>query len=68
MANIRDFSKLRIGIDPGSSDYGKIKYFIYQQDGSKQWMECRDTLSNRLFISWMQIHDAPPARREASLS
>ncbi len=57
--DLRNFSKLRI-LD------GRIRYFLYQQDGTKQWMECRDTLSNRLLISWVQIHDAPPARREAS--
>lgn len=49
---LNDFSKLRI------SD-GKISYFIYQQDGTKQWMVCRDTPNNRLFVSWLQIHDSP---------
>ena len=39
---------------------GRIHYFLYQQNGSKQAMHCADTPSNRIFISWMQIHDAPP--------
>lgn len=39
---------------------GWIEYFLYQQDGTKQPMSCRDTRSNRIFVSWMQIYDAPP--------
>jgi hypothetical protein len=50
MAEIADFSKLRI-ID------GRIHYRIRQQDGSFQTMSCADTQSNRLFVSWVQIHD-----------
>lgn len=34
-----------------------INYKIYQQDGSMQAMTCRDTLSNRNFVEWVQIHD-----------
>ena len=47
-----DLSKLRLRD-------GLIHYFLYQQDGSKQPMTCRDTPSNRLAVAWMQIHDAP---------
>lgn len=36
---------------------GAIHYKIYQQDGSMQPMTCRDTTSNRVFISWLQSHD-----------
>lgn len=50
--NIRDFSRLRIRDR-------RIHYFLYQQDGSKQPMSCADNLSNRLLVSWMQIHDSP---------
>ena len=38
---------------------GLIHYFLYQQDGSKQPMTCRDTPANRLNVAWMQIHDSP---------
>ena len=38
---------------------GVIHYFIYQQDGSKQPMTCRDSQHNRMFVSWVQIHDTP---------
>jgi hypothetical protein len=48
----RDFSRLRI-------EGSRIHYFLYQQDGAKQPMSCADTLSNRLVVSWMQIHDSP---------
>lgn len=47
---LTDFSKLRI-VD------GAIHYRIQQQDGSMQPMTCRDTPSNRLFVSWLQVHD-----------
>ena len=46
----KDFSKLRIGD-------GVIHYRLYQQDGSMVEMEVEDTYSNRLFVSWVQIHD-----------
>jgi hypothetical protein len=46
----RDFSKLRI-VD------GVIHYKLYQQDGSMVDMTVKDTHSNRLFVSWVQIHD-----------
>lgn len=49
---LRDFSKLRI-------EDGRIHYFLYQQDGSKQPMSCADTLHNRLFVSWCQKFDSP---------
>lgn len=48
--DIHDFSKLRI-------EDGKIKYRLYRQDGSMQDMETTDTVSHRLFVSWVQIHD-----------
>jgi hypothetical protein len=44
-------SKLRI-------ENGRINYFLYQQDGTKQPMSCLDTRDNRLLVSWMQIHDS----------
>lgn len=47
---LSNFSKLTI-ID------GIIYYKIYQQDGSMQDMNCADTLDNRYFVSWVQIHD-----------
>jgi hypothetical protein len=46
----QDFSKLKI-VD------GVIHYKIYQQDGSMVDMTVEDTYSNRLLISWIQIHD-----------
>lgn len=36
---------------------GVIHYRLYQQDGSMEAMTCRDTASNRLFVSWVQAHD-----------
>lgn len=54
---LNDFSKLRL--DPATQ---AIDYFLYRQDGTRQPMRCRDTPSNRLVISWIQIHDAPPPR------
>lgn len=58
---LRDFSKLKI-VD------GVIHYRLYQQDGSMVNMTVRDTYSNRLFVSWVQVHDryTPPPRREGS--
>ena len=50
--NHRDFSKIRIV-------NGRIHYFLYQQDGTKQAMSAENTLSNRLWVSWAQIHDSP---------
>lgn len=47
-----DLTKLRI-------EGGRIHYFLYQQDGSKQPMTCPDTQGNRLNVAWMQIHDSP---------
>lgn len=47
-----DLSKLRI-------KDGRIHYFLYQQDGSKQPMSCSDTRENRMCVAWMQIHDSP---------
>jgi hypothetical protein len=53
MTDLADFSRLKIAD-------GQIHYFLYQQGGKKQPMSCADTPSNRLCVSWMQIHDAPP--------
>ena len=36
---------------------GLIHYKIRQQDGSFQAMSCKDTVSNRLFVQWVPIHD-----------
>ena len=47
---VTDFSKLKI-------ENGVIYYKLYQQDGSMVDMTVRDTYSNRLFVSWVQIHD-----------
>lgn len=44
--------KARLGIREGEIHYG-----IYQQDGSMQPMSCKDTPSNRLYVSWIQAHD-----------
>lgn len=52
VSDLRDFSKLDIRD-------GRIHYFLYQQDGSKQSMDCADTLDARMFVSWAQVHDAP---------
>lgn len=35
----------------------KIHYRLYQQDGTMQDMDCADTRTNRLCVSWMQAHD-----------
>ncbi len=48
--SILDFSKLVIAD-------GYIHYRLYQQDGSFQAMTAKDTLHNRRFVSWVQIHD-----------
>ncbi len=48
--DVTDHSKLRI-VD------GVIHYKLYQQDGSMRDMTCPDTLYNRNFVSWVQIHD-----------
>ena len=45
-----DFSKLDIRD-------GAIHFGIYQQDGSLVPMTIKDTQFNRLFVSWVQIHD-----------
>jgi hypothetical protein len=55
-----DASKVRL-------DNGQIEYFLYRQDRSKQLMSCRDTPSNRIFVSWMQIHDSPLTGNEADV-
>lgn len=36
---------------------GMIHYKIRQQDGSFQEMKLNDSLSNRLFVQWVQVHD-----------
>ncbi len=48
--DINDFSKLDLRD-------GVIHYALYQQDGAMQPMVCADTLHNRRFVSWVQIHD-----------
>lgn len=45
---------------------GRIHYFLYQQDGMEQKMDCEDTLSNRLCVSWMQAHDRYTEHGEAA--
>lgn len=47
---VTDWSKLRI-------EDGVIHYRLYQQDGGSQPMTCPDTIENRNFVSWVQIHD-----------
>jgi len=47
-----DLAKLRLS-------EGMIHYFLYQQDGTRQPMSCRDTAPNRIIVAWMQIHDSP---------
>jgi len=49
-SDLTDFSKLNIRD-------GKIHYFLYQQDGTKQSMSLPDTYDNRLYVSWFQMHD-----------
>lgn len=49
--NDERFSKLRIEGDV-------IHYRLYQQDGTMQPMTCKNTLSNRMFVDWVQIHDS----------
>jgi len=46
----RDWSKLKIV--PGG-----IRFFVYQQDGSKRAMTIADTVGNRRLVEWIQIHD-----------
>lgn len=36
---------------------GVIHFKIRQQDDSFQKMELPDTLNNRLFVDWVQVHD-----------
>ena len=47
---INDFSKLKI-------HNGVIHYKLYSQSGDFVPMTIKDTYSNRLFVSWVQIHD-----------
>lgn len=54
-AKIIDLSKLRI-------ENGIIHYRLYQQDGTSQPMTCADTVENRNFVSWVQIHDRSVGR------
>lgn len=49
-SKMTDFSKLRL-------DGNLIRYKLYAQDRSFIEMTVKDTYSNRLFISWVQIHD-----------
>ena len=55
---LNDFSKLRRA-------NGRIHYFLYQQDGTKQAMICHDPQQS-LIVSWMQIHDSPTTGKKAS--
>ncbi len=48
----RDWSRLHIA-------NGAIHFFLYQQDGERQSWSVADTLTNRQFVEWVQIHDAP---------
>ena len=48
--DLTDFSKLDIR-------GGRIHYRLYQQDGAMQKMDCADNYDNRLYVSWIQIHD-----------
>jgi hypothetical protein len=54
-----DVKKLKFRFD------GRISYFIYQQDGSKQEMSCPDTQTNRFCVAWFQIRDSPTTGHEA---
>lgn len=56
---ITDFSKLDIR-------NGIIHYNIYSQDGALTPMTIKDSYENRLFVSWVQIHDrySVPMRKE----
>lgn len=36
---------------------GVIHYRIYGQDGIAVPMTCRDTVYNRWFVAWVQVHD-----------
>lgn len=49
-SRITDWSKIRIV-------GGVIYYRLYGQDGSVQPMTCADTVENRNFVSWVQMHD-----------
>lgn len=49
-SDVRDFSKLDIRD-------GVIHYRLYTQDGRMVPMTVKDTHSNRLLVSWIQIHD-----------
>lgn len=49
--DIRDFSRLNIRD-------GVIHYVIHGQDGTRVPMTAPDRLDNRLFVSWVQIHDS----------
>lgn len=56
---IHDFSKLRI-------EDGIIHYFIHGQDGTRVAMTVPDRISNRLFVSWVQIHDSYVPKDQAN--
>lgn len=47
---VTDFSKLKIRDNV-------IHYRLYLQNGDMQEMTLPDTYSNRLLVSWIQIHD-----------
>lgn len=43
---------------------GRLDHFVYQQDGTKQWMSCANTRQNQLFVAWLQVHDSPTTGSE----
>lgn len=56
-----DLSKLRL------TD-GAILYKVRQQDGTFQAMQCPDTTSNRLFVSWLQVHDGKATKTDGKMT
>lgn len=43
---------------------GKIHFFLYMQDGSKMPWVVKDTMPNRHFVNWLQVHDSPTTGRD----
>ena len=35
----------------------RIRFGLYQQDGTMQPMSCADSPHNRRFVSWVKAHD-----------
>lgn len=44
---------------------GVIDFILLQQDGTKQSMTCKDTPANRMYVSYIQIHDRYTPRKTA---